>query len=171
MDSDHSSWVPCDSRNDLDGRLAAFRGVTILPLVEAEDANTWGFVKVPTEEPAVLPVGYADVGLTPEVIVESGILLVGITELVAGVDLSTGALVFRYRMPTVFHEFVRIDESGVLVRDEIGFVLLSLDGQERWTFCKDLIQDYELTGNELVVTTFDGERFTAEVGVSNAATL
>lgn len=170
MDNEDSSWVPCDSRNDLEGRLAALRDVLILPLVETADANQWGFLRVSGEKPAVLPVGYADVGLVPEVTIANGVLLLGITELVAGVDLSTGALAFRYKMPTIFHQFVRVNQSGVLLQDEIGFVLLSPRGEERWRFCKDLIQDYKLTGDELVVTTFEGEQFRVKVGQSSAST-
>lgn len=169
METGNFSWVPCDSRSDLEARLAALRGVKVLRLVETEGANTWGFLNVPSEEPLVLPVGFADVGLVPAAILVDGLLLLGITEVVVGIELSTGALAFRYRVPTVFHEFVRVDENGVLVQDEIGFVLLSLHGEELWKFSRDLIQDYKLTGNELVVTTLDGERFNVEVGGPNGA--
>lgn len=168
MGSDEFSWVPCDSRSDLEARLAALRGVAVFPVIEAEDANTWGYVKVPAGRPAVLPVGYADVGLTPKVTIANGVLLLGIAELVAGIDISTGALAFRYRMPTVFHQFVRVDERGFLVQDEIGFVLLSRRGEERWRFCKDLIQNYKLMGDELVVTTFEGDCFRVKVGKHSA---
>ncbi len=163
------SWVPCDSLSDLEGRLAALRGVKILRLVQIEDANTWGFLTVPGEEPLVLPVGFVDVGLVPAAVLVNGLLLLGITELVVGIELSSGALAFRYRVPTVFHEFVRVDENGVLLQDEIGFVLLSLHGEEIWKFSRDLIQDYKLTGNELEVTTLDGERFNIKVGAPSAA--
>lgn len=170
MSRDKSSWVPCDSRSDLEARLADLRGVAVFPVIETEDANTWGYVKVVAEKPAALPVGYANVGLAPAVTAANGVLLLGITELVAGIDLSTGAVAFRYRMPTVFHQFVRVDERGFLLQDEIGFVLLSRRGEERWRFCKDLIQDYKLMGDELAVTTFEGDCFRIKVGEYSAST-
>lgn len=170
MGKNEFSWVPCDSRRDLEARLAALRGVAVFPVIETEDANTWGYVKVVSGMPGALPVGYSDVGLTPAVTAANGVLLLGITELVAGIDLSTGAVAFRYRMPTVFHQFVRVDERGFLVQDEIGFVLLSRRGEELWRFCKDLIEEYKLMGDELAVTTFEGDCFRIKVGEHSAST-
>ncbi len=158
------SWVACDSRADMQSRLLGQNQTRVLAPLVTEDPNSWGFLQISGNHSAFLPVGYADLGLEPTAVSLDNAVFVGIAELVVGLDLSTGVTLFEYRMPTVFHEFVRIDQHEILLRDEIGFVLLSCSGEELWKFCTDLVADYEQLGNELHVTTFEGKSYQVRVG-------
>lgn len=57
----------------------------------------------------------------------------GIDEVVASFGVDTLKKQFSYRMPSVFHEFVSLSER-IILRDEIGFVGISANGEECWAF-------------------------------------
>ena len=48
-------------------------------------------------------------------------------------------------MPFIFHEFVKTDDL-LIVRDELGFVGIAVDGSELWKFCtEDIVESYVAT--------------------------
>jgi len=148
-------WTSADSKSALTSYLA---DKDVAVKLETHDANTWGFFKLPIGK--FLQVGYADLGLLPVATVVNDRLLVGIDELLAGYDSSTLEQVFLYRMPSIFHEFVSLSDP-LIVRDEVGFVGISLDGTERWKYLTNgPIDDFEIVGNRIRATTIDGETFT-----------
>ncbi|VVE84025.1 hypothetical protein PSP31120_04439 [Pandoraea sputorum] len=90
-------------------------------------------------------------------------MFVGINECLACYDVSRCAMHFFYRMPFVFHEFVAIDNL-LIIRDEIGFVGISLDGDEIWKFVTDgVIENYEMTSSKIKGWTTDGSSFSYQI--------
>ncbi len=131
------TWTHCDSRAGLEARLAGMSG-KVFEMLTTKDANTWGCVNLGD---ACIPLGYANLGLTPQVSVWDSLIIVGISQIVACYDSTTGRILYRYDMPTVFHEFVVFGENYYLIRDEIGFVGLSYAGAEVWSAsCGDIIR-------------------------------
>jgi len=157
---DEWSWQPCDSRSDLVARLEKAKGKVFQTLADKE-ANAWGYA---AQDGEFIPIGYADLGLTPVVVAWRETVFVGSGGTLTALDAKTGQPVFSYVMPTVFHEFLRIEDGLLLARDEIGFVALSLQGQEKWkALCGDIVEDYEIQGeiDGAVITgrTMEGSNF------------
>jgi len=157
------SWIACESRSDLEARLEKAQG-RVLPMLVGTEANTWGHASCGT---TILPIGYANLGLLPEVIGSDAAILVGSGQALTALDARTGAPIFTYAMPTVFHEFLRIEDDLLLIRDETGFIALSPQGEERWTgLCADIIEGYEISGDVITGRTMEGAdfRFVVETG-------
>lgn len=156
MDELHESkgvWVPCDSRASL---LAELPPGAAEPLT-TDSPNTWGYVTFDTA--VVIPIGYSDLGLLPVAVMYDGKLFVGIDELLVAYDSSGKSLIFKYTMPTVFHEFVRFEQDCLIVRDEIGFAGISFAGVEKWSFWIDVISDYEIRHSMILGKTEEGQEF------------
>lgn len=156
-------WIPCDSKYDLESRLENISKKTLLPLIETTDANAWGYLSLKDGSDLIIPVNYVNLGLSPQIAQTSETLLVGINDLLVGFDPVNATKRFQYKVPTVFHEFVRFDDDVFVVRDEIGFVGLSYEGKEKWSFCKDLIVDYKISGHVISGTTLEGHDFQFEI--------
>lgn len=121
------------------------------------DANSWGFFRLCSGK--ILVIGFADLGLSPVAVQVGNRLFVGIDELVTSFHVNTFQRQFSYRMPTVFHEFVSL-EDPIVVRDEIGFVGLSPDGEERWTFLMSgPISEFSIERGHVRGETIDREPF------------
>jgi hypothetical protein len=146
-------WVPCDSRNTLVAQLPP----NACELLITESPNSWGYMVFDSN--VIVPIGYADMGLLPVAVKHEDRIFVGIDELLVGYDGSSLSCLFKYKMPTVFHEFVRFDQNELIVRDEIGFVGISYAGDERWNFCIDVIADYEINQSTILGKTEEGENF------------
>jgi len=146
-------WVPCDSRNTLVAQLSP----NVCELFMTDSPNSWGYMIF--DSSVIVPVGYADMGLLPVAVKHGDRIFIGIDELLVGYDGAGCSCLFKYKMPTVFHEFVRFDQNELIVRDEIGFVGLSYAGNERWNFCIDLITDYEINQANISGRTEEGESF------------
>ncbi len=146
-------WVPCDSCSALVAQLPK----NACELLTTDSPNNWGYVAFDLD--VVIPIGYADIGLIPLAIRLGNRAFVGINELLVGYDCSSQTALFKYKMPTVFHEFVRFDRDGLIVRDEIGFVGVSYDGNERWNFCIDIIGSYEINKSTILGKTGEGKNF------------
>lgn len=85
--------------------------------------------------------------------------LVGIDEVLASLDANILGIKFSYLMPSVFHEFVYLSDP-IVVRDEIGFVAVSIDGQECWRFLTSgPIKKFSIEGGSIVGETIDNESF------------
>ncbi|WP_150661923.1 hypothetical protein [Pandoraea sputorum] len=136
-------------------------GGEIVGTLLTSDANTWGYID--TQEGKRLNVGYANLGLVPQAMLVGHLMFVGINECLACYDVSRCAMHFFYRMPFVFHEFVAIDNL-LIIRDEIGFVGISLDGDEIWKFVTDgVIENYEMTSSKIKGWTTDGSSFSYQI--------
>lgn len=146
-------WVSCDSRH----ALVAQWPPNACELLMTDSPNSWGYLAV--EADVIIPIGYADMGLLPLAMRHGNRIFVGIDELLIGYDWTSRSVLFRYKMPTVFHEFVRFDQNELIVRDEIGFVGLSYVGEERWNFCIDVIASYEINQSIILGKTEEGESF------------
>jgi hypothetical protein len=146
-------WVLCDSRNALVAQLP----LNACDLLMTDCPNSWGYMVV--ESSVVVPIGFADVGLLPSAVKCGNRIFVGINELLVAYDLSSRSCLFKYKMPTIFHEFVRFDQDELIVRDEIGFIGISYAGEERWNFCIDVISSYEIDQSTILGETEEGENF------------
>lgn len=146
-------WVPCDSRNALVAQLPP----SACELLMTDSPNSWGYMVFDSN--VIIPIGYADMGLLPLAVKHGDRIFVGMDELLVGYDLSNQSFLLKYKMPTIFHEFVRFDQNELIVRDEIGFVGISYAGNENWNFCIDVISDYEITQSTILGKTEEGESF------------
>lgn len=151
-------WVACESRRDMDARIPEHSVVVVLQL---SDTNTWGYFRM--AERRYLEIGYANVGLIPQAIVVGERVFVGINECLAGYDSATGVQLFSYRMPFLFHEFIEIG-GPLIVRDEMGFVGITVAGKELWSFCTEgTIDSYAITSSHISGKTSDGVSFSFEM--------
>lgn len=146
-------WVHCDSRNALVTQLLP----NAYELLMTDSPNSWGYMLFDTD--IIIPIGYANVGLLPLAVKHCNQVFVGIDELLVGYDWTSQSVLFKYEMPTIFHEFVRFDQDGLVVLDEIGFVGISYTGEERWSFCIDLIASYEIGQSIISGKTQEGKSF------------
>ena len=110
-----------------------------------------------------MPIGFAAIGLVPQSIAIGGRIVIGINELVVGLDCDTGKTVFQYEMPTIFHDFLAADERGYLLNDETGFVCIDRNGLEKWTFLPGLIGRFEFLDGVIAGETIDGAPFQVRV--------
>jgi len=132
------------------------------PLILTSDNNSWGYFRVENGQKII--VGYADIGLKPQAIWAGDTVFIGINEALFGIDSTSLAVKFTYKMPWVFHEFVQY-KASLLIRDEIGFVSIAKDGREIWEgITESPIDAFRLEGNSIVGTTTDGDRFHFEIG-------
>lgn len=146
-------WVPCDSHSALVAQLPK----NTCELLTTDSPNSWGYLIFDSD--VIIPVGYADMGLLPLAVRNGNRMFVGVDELVVGYDWPSQAVLFKYKMPTVFHEFIRFCQDGLIVRDEIGFVEISYGGDECWNFCIDVIASYEIDQSTIMGKTEEGVDF------------
>lgn len=147
--------MPCDSYNALIAQLPL--NVVACELLTTDSPNSWGYIAFDAD--VIVPIGYADMGLLPLAIRHGNRIFVGIDELLVGYNWTSWSVLFKYKMPTVFHEFVRFDQNELIVRDEIGFIGISYTGDERWNFCIDVIASYEINQSTILGKTEEGESF------------
>ena len=96
-------------------------------------------------------------------------MIVGIDECLVGYVLLAGMEYFSYRMPFIFHEFVKTDDL-LIVRDELGFVGIAVDGSELWKFCtEDIVESYVATSSNISGKTVDGLHFSFELPTTHHA--
>ncbi|WP_156173965.1 hypothetical protein [Cupriavidus basilensis] len=125
------------------------------------DVNTWGYVQTP--EGSHLNVGYANLGLVPQAVLDGQRMLVGINECLVCYDLTIGIKCFSFRVPLVFHEFIEIGDS-LIVRDEMGFVGIAQDGTELWKLgTEGVVESYTVTSSKISGQTTEGSRFSFEL--------
>lgn len=152
-------WNNCDSRSDMEQRLSKVEG-RVFNLLEEDESNTWGYLSFGEEGNVHIPIGFHNVGLFPEAKVLRNIVLVGISKTLAGVNLHGGEMIFKYKMPTVFREFVLFCEEDFIAQDETGFVRLSHSGEERWVkLCDDIVEEYTVTDGYIRGKTMEGDEF------------
>jgi len=153
-----ASWVECDSEYDMQKILSDTEGC-IFDVVEQDYANEWGYMLV-DDTSIHIPIGFSSVGLLPEVDVCNTIAYLGISDEVIGYDVVTRKVKFRYKMPSIFHNFIKATDEGVLVQDETGFLYLSSEGNVLWIeLCGDIIDSYEVNEDIISGETEDGEEF------------
>ena len=150
-------WSKCDSKNDMDSRLSKMEG-TVLDVLSTEDANSWGYFSI--DNLKHIPIGYSNAGFMPKMRIKSDTVFIGISEILVGYQLYSGELIFKYKMPTLFHAFVCFKQNWFIVLDEIGFVSLSCDGTEKWVqLYEDVIESYKLKDNSISGKTLEGKIF------------
>jgi hypothetical protein len=155
------NWVFCDSKSDLRARLSSVAGKQFEELI-TDEANTWGYLAI--EKSSFIPIGYTDFGVSPQVRIYNKIVIIGVSDTVTGFNLDTGKLNFKYKMPTVFHEFIIFHKDNFIVQDEVGFVCLSYDGSENWVrLCDDVIETYQLRDSSIYGKTIEGNEFDFKV--------
>ena len=146
-------WTSCDSRNSLTAQLTP----AAYGLLVTDSPNSWGYITFDYD--IIIPIGFADMGLLPIAIKHENKIFVGIDEVLAGYDEINSSCIFKYKMPTVFHEFVRFDQDELIVRDEVGFIGISYTGDEHWNYCVGLIATYTIDQKKIVGETEEGEQF------------
>jgi len=155
---DRKNWVQCDSKGDMQARLHSSE-CAIFDVLLSGEPNTWGYLRLKNKG-ICIPIGFSDVGLPPEILLHNGMVYVGISDTVAAYDLAIGNLVFKYIVPTVFHDFFALEHEGIIVQDEIGFIRLSDCGDQMWmNMCSDTIDRYHVSDNLITGRTTDGEIF------------
>ncbi|MDH5764028.1 MAG: hypothetical protein OEZ51_13735 [Nitrospinota bacterium] len=154
------SWKNCSSRSEVDELALKFKGF-VLDTVITEGANTWGFLTVDYEGKSIfIPIGYANAGLVPEVVLVFDAILIGINEKLIGIDIEKLLATFIYRLPTIFHEFIEFNETNFTIRDETGFICLSYQGMKIWEFIiDDIIETFEIQNDVITGHTFEGKEF------------
>lgn len=151
-------WMSVGSKNNL---AATCDPKKVFNQLVTVDANEWGFFKLPNGK--LLVVGYAALGLVPQGIISNGNFLMGIDEVLSSFDVNTLGDKFSYRMPSIFHEFVSLDEL-IVVRDEVGFVAISDGGVEVWKFLTNgPINEFFIESGKIYGNTIDGEQFNFSV--------
>ncbi len=161
---DNVNWVNCDSRNDLEARLIGLDGKVFETSI-ADESNTWGYIAV--ENNIFIPIGFSDVGLSPQLYISKNMAVVGVSDRLSGYSLDMGKLIFTYQTPTIFHEFVLFNDDGFVIQDEIGFVGLSYSGKEKWSqIYDDMIETYSLNGNLISGETVEGTKFKFAISTS-----
>lgn len=159
---DMLTWVPCDSRHDMEART--FERKVVGSLLTS-DSTAWGYFR--TAEGWYLNVGYANIGLMPQAVLIGQRMLVGINECLVGYDLSIGAAYFSYRMPLVFHEFLAVGDP-IIVRDEMGFVGIAPDGRELWRFgTEGVVESFVITSANIRGKTIAGAHFLFELPLTS----
>lgn len=147
-------WRPVESRSALVSALGTDLAV---PKLLTADANTWGWFELQSGKKLV--VGYANIGLQPAAAILGDQLFVGICELLVGLETNSLRVLFQYRMPSVFHEFVSLANS-IVVRDEVGFVCVSKEGEEVWRrITAGPIASFSVSGTRISGRTIDDESF------------
>jgi hypothetical protein len=149
----NGNWIPCESRNTLVAQMPP----SACEILITDSPNSWGFIVF--ESNVFIPIGYAAMGLLPVAVKHENRIFIGIDELLIGYDEAGQFCLFKYKMPTVFHEFVRFDQDELIVRDEIGFVGISYAGKELWNYCIDVIANYEIKESTILGKLDDGENF------------
>ena len=150
-------WISSPSKTD--AMVDAPSGV---PVVMTSDNNSWGYFIDQSGQKFI--VGYADIGLKPQAIECEDTVFIGINEALFGIDSASMTIKFTHKMPWLFHEFIQYKEF-LLVRDEIGFVGISKDGQEIWEGITEApINVFRIEGNSIVGSTTDGDDFHFEIG-------
>ncbi|WP_323072102.1 hypothetical protein [Mycetohabitans endofungorum] len=154
-------WIPCASYADMDAQGSK---VLVIDTLQTDDPSSWGYFQTP--DGRHINVCYADVGLIPQSVAIDGCVIVGIDERLVGYDLANNTRYFSCRMPFIFHEFVEIGDSSLIVRDEMGFMGIAHDGTELWRFCAEgVIGSFTIAPYNISGETVDGGRFAFEIPV------
>jgi hypothetical protein len=158
MESLGITWRAVDSQGELTSIASA---MPVLAELRTADPNSWGLFELPNG--AGIKVGYANLGLKPQAILIDRRAIIGIDEVLACYDIEARREVFRYAMPSVFHEFL-CTRDPLVVRDEIGFVCITLDGEERWAhYTTGPIEDFDITASRICGSTIDGDKFSFDL--------
>jgi hypothetical protein len=99
----------------------------------------------------------ADTGFEPQAIVleKTGILIVGFGRELVAIDLAWARIRFRIDFETYFREMIYLEQACILAFEEIGVSAISLKGEKRWTFTKDVITGIVLEGHDLRLEFMD----------------
>jgi hypothetical protein len=141
----------------MESRLAALGGRIFEEWID-NDANSWGYMTV--GDAVFIPISFANVGLLPQAFIQNEIIVIGISGVLLAYSLKSGKVMFVYKMPTIFHEFVLRTDSFFIIRDEISFICLSYCGDKKWLYmCDDIIDEYHIDNEFIFGITMEGVNF------------
>ncbi len=98
------------------------------------------------------------IGLTPALLPqpENSVLIFGFNSDVVGVRIPGGEIVFQLKVETLFHAFLSVHRKEmILVKDEIGIVALTQNGNVLWKFGRDVITNAVIEGDQLHLQFMD----------------
>ncbi len=100
-----------------------------------------------------------DTGFEPQVLVleQAGLLIIGFGRELVAIDLAWARIRFRVDFETYFREMSYSERTGILAFEEIGVSAISLKGEKRWTFAKDVITGISLENDELRLDFMDSQ--------------
>jgi hypothetical protein len=98
-------------------------------------------------------------GLKPELVVlKNGILVIGLNHEVVGVSVDNRSQLFKHSFDSLFHAFLYLFSDGILlVLNEIGVVALDENGNELWSFTKDVITAASVRHSQIDLHFMDSE--------------
>jgi hypothetical protein len=97
-------------------------------------------------------------GLIPQMLllVEEEKLVFGFSFEIAVFSLANRSIEFRAELPAAFCSFVHLpSKSLILVIHEIGVMALSHSNQCLWQYEQDIITDYQLINNKIIISFMD----------------
>jgi len=98
-------------------------------------------------------------GLVPHVLLlpKKKELLFGLNSQAASLRVEEGSVGFRIQLDSLFRSFLHLDESEtILVFHEIGVIAIDENGNEKWTYAKDILEDGFLSKGCLRLKFVDG---------------
>ncbi len=97
-------------------------------------------------------------GLVPQMLLleEKGTLLFGFNRELVAFSITEKQVLFRIELSTLFYRFVHIsDRKSILIFYEIGIMALDQDGQKRWQYEQDIVTNYSVMGDRVMVEFMD----------------
>lgn len=97
-------------------------------------------------------------GLTPQMLLllESDMLMFGFNREVVAFSIVDMKVQFTVDLVAPFYRFLTIPgRSVILVLYEIGVIALSCDGRYLWQYDKDIITDYRIADDQLIIEMMD----------------
>jgi hypothetical protein len=113
-----------------------------------------------------------DTGFEPQTIVleEAGILLVGFEQELVAIDIAWAKIRFRIGFDTCFREMIYSEPVGILAFEDFGVSAISVEGEKRWTFTKDVLTNMKLDNQNLHLEFMDSPPVVVNVESGNVLT-
>lgn len=156
------SW---ESRSELERFLNGFEDSRIIA-ASSEQEREFYSIAVQPDFPAsgacrvALGVCSEGHGIQPQLLLlpEHDRLLIGANSQVTAVDVSTGTDAFEIQLESLFRSMVYLSERQlVLVFHEIGVTAAVEDGNVRWSFARDVLEDASIENDLLLLSFMDSE--------------
>src|SRR5262249_26551489 len=97
-------------------------------------------------------------GLVPHILLlpEQSKVILGFNQEAVCVDVAETRLAFRLRLDSLFRSFIRlVDPCIILAFHEIGVVAIDEEGNEKWSYTKDIIEDCAIGQGHLQLQFLD----------------
>ncbi len=118
---------------------------------------------------------FTDTGFEPQVMVleKAKLMTIGFEDQLVGIDIDTSKVKFQLQLETDFRGMKSLDHRGILVFEEIGVSVMSLNGEKIWSFLKDVVTGAELQDSQYLYLSFmdsPSVRVNIESGVVSVTT-